>query len=562
MGLDMLKNAERKASVNLARKSGKYTIAGPFNLVQGGKGALLFDPIYVKKSDGKKKFWGFSILVINWDRFINSLQLEQLDDAAYHYKIWKKELATDKKVTLAECKEPNLKGALNVACEVPNDTWYFDIEPREGWYSKEQLIINSLICMLLGFLAAVIYWQFAVQHYKERIYVQKIQKTAVEARAANSAKTNFLSRMSHDIRTPLNGIIGLLKIDEKHPDDADLIKNNRRKMIVAANHLLSLINDVLQMSKLESGEITLSHEKMNLNSLTKDTFTIIEQRAAEFGITLEYDKESDKIRYPYVYGRPLHLRQIFLNIYGNCIKYNKMGGKVYTHFSYLGNKDGKVTYQWTISDTGIGMSQEFLKHIFEPFAQEHSDARSVYHGTGIGMAIVKSLIDQMNGAIQVTSEEGKGSTFIIRLPFEIIQEEQKEEKVRQEDHRTIQGMKFLLAEDNELNAEIAKILLEDEGAQVIVVSDGQQAVQQFEHTEPGTYDAILMDVMMPVMDGILATRTIRNMEREDAKQIPIIAMTANAYQEDAEKCLQAGMNAHLSKPLQMEHVLETIIKYV
>lgn len=178
------------------------------------------------------------------------------------------------------------------------------------------------------------------------------------------------------------------------------------------------------------------------------------------------------------------------------------------------------------------------------------------------MAIVKSLIDQMNGTIQVTSEEGKGSTFIIRLPFEIIQEEQKEEKVRQEDHRTIQGMKFLLAEDNELNAEIAKILLEDEGAQVIVVSDGQQAVQQFEHTEPGTYDAILMDVMMPVMDGILATRTIRNMEREDAKQIPIIAMTANAYQEDAEKCLQAGMNAHLSKPLQMEHVLETIIKYV
>lgn len=188
--------------------------------------------------------------------------------------------------------------------------------------------------------------------------------------------------------------------------------------------------------------------------------------------------------------------------------------------------------------------------------------RIVYHGTGIGMAIVKSLIDQMNGTIQVTSEEGKGSTFIIRLPFEITQEQQKEEKVRQEDHRTIQGMKFLLAEDNELNAEIAKILLEDEGAQVIVVSDGQQAVQQFEQTEPGTYDAILMDVMMPVMDGILATRTIRNMEREDAKQIPIIAMTANAYQEDAEKCLQAGMNAHLSKPLQMEHVLETIIKYV
>lgn len=265
-----------------------------------------------------------------------------------------------------------------------------------------------------------------------------------------------------------------------------------------------------------------------------------------------------------MYGSPLHLRQIFLNIYGNCIKYNKVGGKVYTHFSYLGNQDGKVTYQWMISDTGIGMSQEFLKHIFEPFAQEHSDARSVYHGTGIGMAIVKSLIDQMNGTIQVTSEEGKGSTFIIRLPFEIVQEEPKEENVEQGDqnNRTIQGMKFLLAEDNELNAEIAKILLEDEGAKVTVVNDGQQAVQQFKQTKPGTYDAILMDVMMPVMDGIHATQTIRNLEREDAKQIPIIAMTANAYKEDAQKCLQAGMNAHLSKPLQMEHVLETITKFV
>lgn len=564
MGLDMLKDSERKASANLARKSGKYTIAGPFKLVQGGKGALLFDPIYRKGANGKKQFWGFSILVINWDRFIDGLQLDQLDDAAYHYKIWKKDLETGKKITLAKCKRPNLKEALNVACEVPNDTWYFDIEPKEGWYSKEQLIINSLLCAILGILAAAVYWQFAIRRYKEHIYAQEIKKTAEEARAANSAKTNFLSRMSHDIRTPLNGIIGLLKIDEKHPDDTDLIKNNRRKMVVAANHLLSLINDVLQMSKLESGQITLSHEKMNLNSLSIDILTIMEQRAAESGITLEYDRTSDKVKYPYVYGSPLHLRQIFLNIYGNCIKYNKVGGKVYTHFSYLGNQDGKVTYQWMISDTGIGMSQEFLKHIFEPFAQEHSDARSVYHGTGIGMAIVKSLIDQMNGTIQVTSEEGKGSTFIIRLPFEIVQEEPKEENVEQGDqnNRTIQGMKFLLAEDNELNAEIAKILLEDEGAKVTVVNDGQQAVQQFKQTKPGTYDAILMDVMMPVMDGIHATQTIRNLEREDAKQIPIIAMTANAYKEDAQKCLQAGMNAHLSKPLQMEHVLETITKFV
>lgn len=306
--------------------------------------------------------------------------------------------------------------------------------------------------------------------------------------------------MSHDIRTPLNGIIGLLEIDEKHPDDKELIQRNRGKMLVAANHLLELINDVLQMSKMENGETVLSHEVMNLNDLFVEILAMMEQRAAEAGITLEYDKDSSKVKYPVVYGSPLHLRQLFLNIYGNCIKYNKVGGKVCTKFEYLGNKDGIVTYKWIISDTGIGMSQEFVEHIFEPFAQERTDARSVYNGTGLGMSIVKALIERLNGTIEVQSKEGEGSAFILTIPFEIAKEEDMIRTQTVTAEAGIEGLHLLLAEDNELNAEIAETLFQDEGATIVRVCDGQQAVRVFRENAPGTFDVILMDVMMPVMD--------------------------------------------------------------
>ena len=338
MGLDMLTDPYRKASARLAKKSGKYTIAGPFHLVQGGKGTLLFDPIYTKDTNGQKKFWGFSILVINWNHFMEEVQLDQLENTEYDYKIWKKDLTTGKKITLAQCKHSDFQNALHVKCEVPNDTWYFDIEPKDGWFSRKNLIAASVVCFIFAGMVAALCWQFLTRRYKERIYTRKIKKTAEEAKAANSAKTSFLSRMSHDIRTPLNGIIGLLKIDEKHPEDKQLIEDNRKKMSVAADHLLALINDVLQMSKLESGEIILSHEVINLKELSSDILTIMEQRAAECGITLEYDEKSQEAVYPYVYGSPLHLRQIFLNIYGNSIKYNHVGGKVCTYFEYLGTK--------------------------------------------------------------------------------------------------------------------------------------------------------------------------------------------------------------------------------
>ena len=368
---------------------------------------------------------------------------------------------------------------------------------------------------------------------RELEYQKQLQNTMLAAQTANNAKTSFLSRMSHDIRTPLNGIIGLLKIDEKHWDDEALLKSNHSKMLLSANHLLSLINDVLQMSKLESGEIVLAHELVSFNELAPNILTLMEARAAEAGVTLEYDSASDHLTYPYVYGSPLHIRQLFLNLYSNSIKYNKRGGKVTTTCHELGSSGNYITYQWVITDTGIGMSPEFLEHIFEPFAQENIDARSVYHGTGLGLAIVKSLVDKMNGTIEVTSEK----------------------------NADINSMHLLLAEDNDLNAEIATTLLNDEGANVTLASDGEQAVKIFTKSPAHTFDAILMDVMMPKLNGLEATRAIRNLNRPDAKEIPIIAMTANAFDEDSRACLEAGMNAHLPKPFQIEDVVNTLEKY-
>lgn len=384
---------------------------------------------------------------------------------------------------------------------------------------------------------------------------KQLQAAVERAEKANAAKSDFLSRMSHDIRTPLNGIIGLLTIDEKHFDDRALVQENHRKMIISANHLLSLINDVLQMGKLEDGKIEFSYEPVDLADLSREVGIIIEDRATESGIIFEIGTQ--ELPKPFVYGSPLHLRQIFLNLYGNCIKYNRPGGSVCTTMQCLGVQQNTVTYRWVITDTGIGMSPDFIQHIFDPFTQEHSDARSVYQGTGLGMSIVKKLLDQMHGTISVESRKGEGSRFTVTIPFEIAPGCSKESR-QVNIAPDISGLHLLLAEDNALNAEIAESLLQDEGAVITTVQNGKQAVELFSQSTPGTFNAILMDIMMPEMDGLEATRAIRALDRSDAKTIPILAMTANAFDEDAQKCFDAGMNAHLTKPLQIAQVTAAI----
>ena len=376
---------------------------------------------------------------------------------------------------------------------------------------------------------------------------------------ANKSKSDFLSRMSHDMRTPLNGIIGLLQIVDRHFDDKELVLESHKKMHVAANYLLSLINDVLQMSKIEDGNVPLTKDIIDFSELTKDIIDIIEQRAKERGIKMQFNAKND-IRYPFVYGSPVHLRQIFLNIYGNCIKYNHIGGSIVTTSDYTETDDGVVMYEWTITDTGIGMSKEYKEHIFEPFSQERQYIGSAHHGIGLGMSIVKGLIEKMGGSIEVESEEGVGSTFIIKIPFKIASTPDKVNK--QTSELKIDGLNLLLVEDNELNAEIAETLLSDEGAAVTVAKDGSQAVNIFKEKPEGSFDAILMDIMMPVMDGLTATKKIRTLNHPDAKKIPIIAMTANAFKEDKEKCLAAGMNAHLAKPIEIENVKKVLCEQI
>lgn len=384
-----------------------------------------------------------------------------------------------------------------------------------------------------------------------------------KADAANAAKTAFLTRMSHDIRTPLNGILGLIEIEELKEGDMQVARESRAKARVAANHLLSLINDILEMGKIEDRKLTLEHAPFNLKELCDNTLVLCKLRASDNGITMQ-DNSLPYATGPYMVGSPIHIRQIMINLLDNSIKYNRHGGSVTFSSKTKPLDNGRALFCFSVSDTGIGMTPEFLKHIYEPFAQEGDDARSKFQGTGMGMPIVKSLIELMGGTIEISSEVGVGSTFNVQIPLDIDKDPQARERAdEQADSCSLAGMNVLLAEDNELNAEIAQALLESEGIVVTRAADGNEAVDLYVGRPAGSFDAILMDIMMPDMDGYEATRAIRLSEKVDAADIPIIALTANAFAEDAKAAHDAGMNAHLSKPLdfnKLKNILARIKK--
>ena len=381
--------------------------------------------------------------------------------------------------------------------------------------------------------------------------------------AANAAKTAFLTRMSHDIRTPLNGILGLIEIEELKEGDMQVARESRAKARVAANHLLSLINDILEMGKIEDRKLTLEHAPFNLKELCDDTLVLCKLRASSNGITMQ-DNSLPYATGPYMIGSPTHIRQIMINLLDNSIKYNKHGGSVTFSSKTKPLDNGRALLCFSVSDTGIGMTPKFLKHIYEPFAQEGDDARSKFQGTGMGMPIVKSLIDLMGGTIEISSEVGVGSTFNVQIPLDIDKNPQARERADgQANSCSLAGMNVLLAEDNELNAEIAQALLESEGIVVTRAANGNETVDLYVGRPAGSFDAILMDIMMPDMDGYEATRAIRLSEKVDAADIPIIALTANAFAEDAKAAHDAGMNAHLSKPLdfnKLKNILARIKK--
>lgn len=375
---------------------------------------------------------------------------------------------------------------------------------------------------------------------------------------AMKVKTDFLNRMSHDIRTPLNGILGLIEIDSRHPQDYELLSMNRAKAKVAANYLLSLLNDMLQLSKLESKEIKIVCEPLNIEKLFDEVFVIAKMKAENFKITLQCQK--DDIQHPYLMGSALYMKQILLNVLDNSIKYNKKNGSIAFSIKECEMRDGKAMIQFDIQDTGIGMSEEFLQHIFEPFVQEHEN-RTSYQGSGLGMAIVLQMINMMNGTIDIQSVLNVGSHFTIRIPFEIAEKQYEISQIDTSENVSITGVKVLLAEDNALNREIAKTLLEDNGAIVYEAVDGKDVITQFTQHEEYFFDIILMDIMMPVMNGYEACKALRNLDRKDAKDIPVVACSANAFEEDIAKSKESGMAAHLTKPLKVDELIRTIAKF-
>ena len=558
-GLNMLQEHERKKDAILARDSGKYTLGGPYQLKQGGTGALLFNPVYQDNNSEQDEFWGFVILVIDWDRFIGEINLDYLSDADFCYRIWTYDRGSSDKIILAESQDNMSDNILTVECAVPNNTWYFDIIPSEGWSPRSYWIMCIVISYVFSLLIATVFYLISSKKHRERQYEAELEKSAEQAKNANEAKTRFLFNMSHDIRTPMNAIVGFSGLLEKNLQNERKAKEYLEKIQSSGNLLLRIINQVLEMARIESGTAVLQLKAEDMDALFHRVNTVFEEDVRKKN--LQYHAVLD-VRHHYVVCDQTKLQEIMLNIISNAIKYTPEGHSIYVEVhEAVSENPSKIRYIFSCEDTGIGMSEEYLPHIYEEFSREHSTTENKVPGTGLGLPIIKSMIELMGGSIQVESRQGIGTKFTIDLSFDIALKEEvygSEDTIESSAIHTIKGKRILLVEDNELNAEIAKTVLEDVGALITRAENGQQALELFKEKPAGTFDVILMDLMMPVMDGYTATRKIRELERSDAKTVPIIAMTANAFQEDAEKCIAVGMNAHLAKPLDIEKMKKTI----
>ena len=558
-GLDVLREHEQKKDAILARDSGKYTIGGPYQLKQGGTGALLFNPVYQDNNSEQDEFWGFVILVIDWDRFIEEINLDYLSDADFCYRIWTYDRGSSDKIILAESQDNMSDNILTVECTVPNNTWYFDIIHSRGWIPRFYQIMCIVISCIFSLLIATVFYLISSKKHRERQYEAELEKSAEQAKNANEAKTRFLFNMSHDIRTPMNAIVGFSGLLEKNLQNERKAKEYLEKIQSSSNLLLRIINQVLEMARIESGTAVLQLKAEDMDALFHRVNTVFEEDVRKKN--LQYHAVLD-VRHHYVVCDQTKLQEIMLNIISNAIKYTPEGHSIYVEVhEAVSENPSKIRYIFSCEDTGIGMSEEYLPHIYEEFSREHSTTENKVPGTGLGLPIIKSMIELMGGSIQVESRQGIGTKFTIDLSFDIALKEEvygSEDTIESSAIHTIKGKRILLVEDNELNAEIAKTVLEDVGALITRAENGQQALELFKEKPAGTFDVILMDLMMPVMDGYTATRKIRELERSDAKTVPIIAMTANAFKEDAEKCIAVGMNAHLAKPLDIEKMKMTI----
>ena len=448
------------------------------------------------------------------------------------------------------------------------DYYIYAYLPDTEVFHNLPLSVISVIFLYLLIFGMFLFWGYRTNQAHQKQEIEKEEKykaelliAAKKAEAANEAKTEFLQRMSHDIRTPINGICGMLDMADHYADDMKKQTEYRAKIKGASYLLLELVNEILDMSKLESGEVVLEELPFNLSSISREVLVVIEQMAAEQNIRIVWEKK--EITHRDLIGSPRYVKRVMMNILSNAMKYNRENGHIYISCIEIpSGQPETTTMEFVCRDTGIGMAEEFQKHIFEPFAQEHAGSRTRFSGTGLGMPISKKLIEKMGGTITFESAEGIGTTFVIRVSFKIDPDADKREGQKDVSEKSIKGLHILLVEDNELNMEIAEFVLQNEGADVSKAWNGQEAIELFRNSEPGEFDVILMDIMMPVMNGYEATKMIRSLDREDAKTIPIIAMTANAFTEDRIRAKEAGMDEHVAKPVDGELLVKVIHKLV
>ena len=448
------------------------------------------------------------------------------------------------------------------------DYYIYAYLPDTEVFRNLPLSVTAVVFLYLLIFGIFCFWGYRAdlahrkqEKEKDEKYKAELLRTAKKAEAANEAKTEFLQRMSHDIRTPINGICGMINVADHYADNMEKQTECRAKIKKTSHLLLELINEVLDMSKLESDEVVLEDIPFNLNSIFEEILGVIEHMAAEQNIRIIWEEK--EVTHWNLIGSPVHVKRILMNILSNAVKYNKENGYVYISCREIPSKQTAMpTLEFVCRDTGIGMTEAFQKRIFEPFAQEHAGSRTKFAGTGLGMPITKKLVEKMGGTISFESKEGTGTTFVIRIPFQIDADMKDRNETEEKTETSIQGLHVLLTEDNELNMEIAEFVLQNEGAVVTKAWNGQKAVDIFRKSRPGEFDAILMDIMMPVMNGYEAAKMIRSLDREDAKVIPIIAMTANAFTEDKMRAKEAGMDEHIAKPVDGKLLVKVINELV
>lgn len=448
------------------------------------------------------------------------------------------------------------------------DYYIYAYLPDTEVFRNLPLSVTAVVFLYLLIFGIFCFWGYRAdlahrkhEQEKDEKYKAELLRAAKKAEAANEAKTEFLQRMSHDIRTPINGICGMIDVADHYAEDMKKQTECRAKIKEASHLLLELINEVLDMSKLESDEVILEEIPFNLNSISEEILGVIEQMATEQNIRILWEEK--EVTHWNLIGSPGHVKRVLMNILSNAVKYNKENGYVYISCREIPSEQtAMTTLEFVCRDTGIGMTEAFQKRIFEPFAQEHAGSRTKFAGTGLGMPITKKLVEKMGGTISFESKEGTGTTFVIRIPFRIDTDRKDRTETEEKTETSIQGLHVLLTEDNELNMEIAEFVLQNEGTVVTKAWNGQEAVDIFRKSSPGEFDVILMDIMMPVMNGYEAAKMIRSLDREDAKVIPIIAMTANAFIEDRMRAKEAGMDEHIAKPVDRKLLVKVINELV